>query len=159
MPKASYDTPRLTTDLFELQQLKTVKLLSKAFASLGLENVARPVPNNQQHTEKVVAKIFSELRQASQAKQRLAVLVYLPTLADYKETRTVRWRRYVQAEANRNDYFFVDIVEAMRTLPPHKGKELFRKGGHYTAKGNRYVAEFIYEKLSESRVLTDKFHQ
>jgi hypothetical protein len=157
VPRRSYDTSWLTTNLYKLRQLNSVNLLSKAFEKSGLTNDAPLVTTNHEQTENVVSTIFAELQQTSLAKQRLLVLVYLPTLADYREPRTSRWRQYVQAEAYKNDYFFVDVVEEMRALPPQKVKELFRNGGHYTDEGNRYVAEVLYKRLSEMSVLSDRY--
>jgi hypothetical protein len=155
VPRRSYDTTRLTRNLYELQQLNTVKLLSKALEGLLPDNDDPFIANPHEHTENVVSKIYTELQQTSRANQRFLVLVYLPMIADYKEIRTSRWRQYVQAEAEKNDYFFIDVVEEMRTLPPHRVKQLFRKGGHYSAEGNRYIAEVLNKKLSEIVMYSD----
>ena len=104
---------------------------------------------DHRQTESVAAKIYSDLQHASSAKQRLFVLVYLPTIEDYRDAGPNRWRRFVQEEAKKNGYLLVDVAEKMRALPPDKVKEFFRKGGHYSAEGNRYVAEVLHNSLSE----------
>ena len=142
-----------------LQQLNTVKFMNKVFGSVRSQGDASPVVKDHRHTEGVVAKIYSELQQISLANQRQAVLVYLPTLADYEGTGTGRWREFVRAEAGKNDYFFVDLVEEMRTLPGHTVKKMFRKGGHYSDEGNRYVAEALYKKLMEIPEIESKLQR
>ena len=129
-----------------------------AVADAGADD-ASVVTKNHGHTDKVVAKIFAELQQISQENQRLAVLVYLPTLGDYDGTVPDRWRQLVQAEASKHDYLFVDVVEEMRALPRHAVEKMFRKGGHYRDEGNRYVAEVLYKKLGEIPVLSEKLQR
>ena len=70
-----------------------------------------------------------------------------------------RWRQFAQAQASAHDYHFIDVAEDMRKLPRHEFEKLFRKGGHYTDEGNRYVAELIYSRLSELPELADRFQQ
>jgi hypothetical protein len=70
-----------------------------------------------------------------------------------------RWREFVRAEASKNDYFFVDLVEEMRTFPGHTVKKMFRKGGHYSDEGNRYVAEVLYKKLMEIPEISGKLQR
>ena len=159
VPSRSYNVSWLTVNLYMLQQLNTVKFMNKVFGSVRSQGDASPVVKDHRHTEEVVAKIYSELQQISLANQRQAVLVYLPTLADYEGTGTGRWREFVRAEAGKNDYFFVDLVEEMRTLPGHTVKKMFRKGGHYSDEGNRYVAEALYKKLMEIPEIESKLQR
>ena len=155
--RESYERPWLTNDLYALRQLHSVKLLSGAFERISPKEEVSIVKKSNEHTEKVVSLIFADLQQTSRSKQRFAVFVYLPTRQDYTGSGEGPWRRYVQEEVDRNGYIFVDLVEEIRTLPPHRIDALFRKGGHYTAEGNRYVAEVIHDKLTEKSVLPDKF--
>jgi hypothetical protein len=159
VPRRSYDASWLTANLHMLQQLRTVSLLTQAVATFLPGDDRSFVTKNHRHTDDVVAKIFSELQQISLDNQRLAILVYLPTLGDYKGTTPLKWRRLVLAESRKHGYLFVDVFEEMRTLPPHVVKKMFRGGGHYSDDGNRYVAKVLYKKLREITVLSDKLQQ
>jgi hypothetical protein len=61
---------------------------------------------------------------------------------------TAHWREFVRAEARRNGYLFVDIVDELRSYPPQGVKDLFY--GHFSVEGNRYVADLLYRKLKRS---------
>ncbi len=157
VPKKSYLRPWLTTDLHELEQLHSVRYFLKPFQKTR----RRPelsLKADQQHTEDVAARIFADLHDMSRSKGRFAVLVHLPTRDDYFRSEVDTWGRFVRSEVGENEYLFVDVVEEMRTLPPDRVETLFRQGGHYTAEGNRYVAEVIHRKLSDYSVLSDHLH-
>lgn len=159
VPRVSYDRPWLTNARYALQRLQSAKLLSEAFEKDSRREDASIVKRNHEHTEKVVSLIFADLQKAARSRQRFVVFVHLPTRQDYTEAGTSPWRRYVRREVDQNDYLFVDVVEEMRTLSPQRVDALFRKGGHYTAEGNRYVAEVIHNKLTERSVLRDRFQR
>jgi hypothetical protein len=157
VPRRSYDTSWLTTNLYMLRELNTVKLLSKVLGIAEAKTGADAITVDHEQTETVASRIFVELQETSMANQRIVILVYLPTFADYEESRSNRWRQYVQAEANKNNYLLIDIAEEMRALPPEKVQALFRKGGHYSEEGNRYVAQHIYTKIKEFSLLKDRW--
>lgn len=159
VPRRSYDKSWLTVNLHMLLELNTVKLLSQAIGRFVPADDASFVSKDRGHTDKVVAKIFAELHQISLANQRLAILIYLPTIEDYEEDTTCRWRQLVQAEAAKHGYFFIDIIEEMLKLPRQAAEKMFKRGGHYSDEGNKYIAEVIYSKLRDIPVLDDKLQR
>ncbi len=108
-------------------------------------------------TEIVVSKVFEDLRNINESKNSTLVLVYLPTLKDYDEIPEVteRWRRYVRFGSEELGIISIDLVDEFRKLPRYEVKEMFfpndadypGAAGHYTEKGNEYVAKLLYEKL------------
>jgi hypothetical protein len=148
--KFSYYAPWLTTDLRVLNRLKSAILVSRIYQNL-VRNADTSNTGNNKRTEEVVSGIFADLQITNREKGSVFVLVYLPIRKDYMgQTVTENWRRYVQAEAVKNNYFFVDIVEELRSLPPRAIEGLFsRSHGHYTDEGNKYVSDVLYRRLSE----------
>jgi len=156
VPRRSYDASWLTANLHMLQELRTVSLLNEALGNIMPGDHESYVTTNNGHTEQVAAKIFADLQQTSAENNRPVILVHLPTLGDYVGNAPVRWRQFVQAEVNKHDYLFIDVVEEMRKLPQEAVEKMFRGGGHYSDEGNRYVAEVIYQRLRELPRLANK---
>ena len=155
VPRQSYDASWLTVNLHMWQQLDTSRWLQKTFGEYLPSGNSGFVSRDHAHTDAVVEKIFAELQDVSQGNQRKFILVYLPTRGDIQDRRLSRWEQLVRSEADRSNYHFIDVADAMRTLPVHQINKMFRKGGHYTDEGNRYVAEVIYQRLRErSELLT-----
>jgi hypothetical protein len=149
VPRRAYDASWLTVNLPMWQELDTVKFLNEKLGKYLPQAETAFVARDHAHTDEVVAKIYASLQVLSVANDRLAVLVYLPTRGDYNEAHTNRWRRLVQDLASQHDYLFIDVAEEMLKLSPDEFETMFRKGGHYTDEGNRYVAEIILARLSE----------
>jgi len=147
--RRSYDASWLTVNLHMLQELRTISLLNETVGELLPSKDNGYVTKDHRHTDKVVAKIFESMQQIAKDNQRQLILVYLPTLGDYKGTVPLRWRQLVQAEADQHGYMFIDVAEDMQTLPLQTVEKMFRGGGHYSDEGNRYVAEVLYNKLLE----------
>ena len=149
VPRRSYDASWLTANLHMLQELKTISVLKDVVGDFLPASDPGFATKDHRHTDQVVAKIFESMQQISAENQRQLVLVYLPTLGDYKGTTPLHWRQLVQTEARQRGYLFIDVVEAMQELPLATVEKMFRGGGHYSDEGNRFVAEVLYKKLLE----------
>ncbi len=103
-------------------------------------------------TWKIAAAVFSALAEQNRAKGSTLVLLYLP-MEDEEETDAPDpWREHVRAEADRLGVAYVDLVAPYRTLSPRFVDSTIlgadRPGaGHYTAAGNRWVAEALIDRL------------
>jgi len=105
----------------------------------------------------VVAGVFESLRELHRRRGSTLVLVYLPMQADYAEVRdTDAWRTFIRDEAQRAEIAFVDLVDDLRTIPSHElgsyfikaGESTYGRGeGHYTVRGNDFIARALYRKL------------
>ena len=155
--RRAYYLPWLTSGLHVLKELNTVKLWNKLSSRFFASGTGASVTGDVSHTEEVASRIFSELNASSQKKQRKLVLVYLPMIEDYMGfDATRRWRKFVTEEAASNEYYMLDLVEELRTLPPQTAREMFDTGHrHYTVEGNRFVADTLYRKLNELALITD----
>jgi hypothetical protein len=159
VPRRAYDASWLTVNLHMWGELDTVKFLQSKLGKYLPRGEASLVATDDAQTEEVAAAIYASLQQISRDSERVAVLVYLPSRGDYEDPRTNRWRQFTREQASEHDYHFIDVAEEMRKLPRHEFEKLFRKGGHYTDEGNRYVAEILYSRLSELPALADRFQR
>ena len=147
VPRRSYDVAWWQVNLPMWQQLDTIKFLNKKFGQLLPQGSTALETKDHGKTDGVVAKIFASLHTISRDNQRLAVLVYLPTRNDIVEGSANRWRQMVQAQASEQGYHLIDVAQEMSKLPPADIDKMFRRGGHYTDEGNRFVAEVLYNHL------------
>jgi len=104
----------------------------------------------------VLAAIIEDLEQINQAKHSVLVLVLLPTRDDYTGSKADFWRDFLHTESARRHIAYIDVIAALRRLPPQEIEPLFiREGqvgyvaaaGHYSEKGNAYIATQLYESL------------
>ena len=162
VPVRAFYAPWLTQNSDALRQLKIVQLLTRFF-----ENTADASPASSPATadsQQVVTKIIEDLQRINRQKNSTLVLVYLPTLGDYDSARsgsTDAWRRHIAQVAATNDILYIDLVDAFRQLPAAIIYELFlhdnnvdfpAAAGHYSVRGNEFVAQTLYDRLQGSKV-------
>jgi hypothetical protein len=123
-----------------LGQLSVVKLRAELFPS------APETGEIRRDTREVAAVIFEDLARINREKESTLVLVFLPTLWDYRGSpASEKWREFVRAEATRRGWLFVDVTRDLRKVPRLEVDSLFR--GHYTDKGNAFVAGVLIREL------------
>jgi hypothetical protein len=123
-----------------LGQLSVVKLRAELFPS------APETGDIRRDTREVAAVIFEDLARINREKGSTLVLVFLPTLWDYRGSRASEgWREFVRAEATHRGWLFVDVTRDLRKVSRLELKSLFR--GHYTEKGNAFVAGVLSREL------------
>ena len=99
--------------------------------------------------DRVAAKVFEELKALSRERGIDLVLVHLPTRQDYmSKPAPSDWRVFAAKEAARLGLPFIDVTAAMRRLPRREVDTLFR--GHYSERGNAFVAATIADRIRES---------
>jgi len=148
VPRRSYDASWLAANLHMWRELDTSQWLAETFGGLLPGPEVHTDTDDHGRTDAVVEKIFSNLQETSVDNDRQVVFVYLPTRGDLKDRGYSRWEWLVGMEAEKHGYHYVNVADEMRTLPPGAVEKLFRKGGHYTDEGNRYVAEILLPKIA-----------
>jgi hypothetical protein len=109
-------------------------------------------------TQSVLLKLIEELQAINQLKKSLLAVVFLPTEADYNTDDSGELRRVLREELTNSGVVFIDLVPEIRTLPRRDIGSLFiprqsrsskyaYAGGHYSVKGNRYVAQRLHDAL------------
>ncbi len=157
VPKRSYRITRLPIILQSLRQLSSIRILKKILfqedPTLALEK--KNQKDNQ--TQEIVVKIFENLQKTNKAKNSSLVLVFLPTESDYMGNSSEGWRRFLHAEAVKHNFIFIDLIDEFRKYPPQEIETLF--DSHYSAKGNSYIANIMYEKLLSIPEIAYKFQK
>ena len=128
-----------------LMELNMVQLANRVFGDPPQDryNGAR-----NDSTRTVVARIFQDLARINAAKNSRLVLVYLPGESDYRRDEPPpSWRSFVTEEAARQRIQFIDLFEPLRRLPPTQIDSLFLPDGHYSVRGNEFVARAIHAAL------------
>jgi len=140
-----------------LQNLASVRLLSaiashlRASASAVDESTARSI----------ASAIFHELAELHRQRGSRLVLVYLPTREDYDGGASEAWRGFVASAAKSEDVTLIDLFDDFRHLDPKTAEDLFigpdqiryfAAAGHFSLRGNEWVAKEIARRLSDTDV-------
>lgn len=122
----------------------------------------------RQEEVKVVAyHLFEELAQMQAEDRRVGILVHLPVEKDADDADASAWRRWLAAEAQKNRWIFIDLVEEMRQLPREQVKALFIRDdvgrfrgskGHYNEAGNEFIARALLRKMREHPAIAERLH-
>jgi hypothetical protein len=103
-------------------------------------------------------RVVEELQKLNRDKQSVLVLVYLPIATDYFKADSNPWRKYFQSSALARGIPFVDVVKRFRSLPAEEVESFYVRpwDGHFSPKGNEYVAKVLYERLIAMPQITNK---
>ena len=129
--------------------LNVVRLYQRVFS----RNAAPPqsdatTPSRDRAPGRVAIGIFEHLTRVNREKKSQLVLVYLPGPGDYRSNdATTAWRAFVKGEASRLGITYIDVVEALRKVPPTEVNDLFAPNLHYSVRGNEFVATTLSKAL------------
>jgi len=151
---------RLSTWLSErVQSLQLVDRIarraSRTFASKPVTRSER-MELARQRIGPLARQVFRRVQRLNKEKNSVAVFVYLPTEMELDETlpwvssciSCETWRPWVAAAMDSLGYNFIDLTPALREVPLETAIRFFIPGdGHYTAAGNAWVAESLYDRL------------
>lgn len=149
--------PRLRAAAGTLKAGQLLRLLARETA--GDE---RPAEETREESaariQELTGAIFQSLHDRHREDERAVLFVYLPVLEDYRgAANTELMRKFLAAEGEANGWFFLDLVREFRDLKPGQVGELFigedipgytASAGHYSEKGNQYIAERIRRRIS-----------
>lgn len=125
----------------ERAELRLVRLGSGLRRRLANEPETNPV----EAVRPVAALLFERLRDVNEQRGIATVLVFLPTEVELREpSGMLEMVEPLAADLGLN---LIDLTPALRRLPAHEAANLFLKDGHYSAAGNRWVAEVLAERL------------
>ena len=152
VPRAAFYAPWLARNIQLVNRLRTIQLL-RSLLPAGADS---ELPSEAQ-TREVLAKVIEELDALNRSKNSLLVIVLLPTQADYASNESRSLRRFLAQELDRRQILFFDLVRDLRELPPRDLERLFIQegsgtheaaGGHYSVRGNEYIARVLHERLA-----------
>ncbi len=160
VPRRAFYIPWATQHQGSLNELRTVQVLNQIFFDPQAEAAPKPKPD-EEIIMRVSWQILQELANLNQERNSLPVLVYLPSQSAYKGGAVIKTdtrRRYVEQAAIETGLIYIDLIDEFRALSDQEMNDLFiphgaidfpGAAGHYTAKGNQYIAEQLYKKLLE----------
>jgi len=131
----------------EIETLNLVRIVRR-FSSRAYSQEAENETLRENRTREVVLKIFDEDNQINQAKRSVAVFLLLPDSRDYTGLPlSDRWRQFLNAQATKHKFLFVDLIDDLRMVAPDRVKAFFSENGHFSEEGNQFVASALYKKL------------
>lgn len=155
VPRTPYVVPWMTPAYQSaFNELRSVQLLGRLFF--------RPAPGeppiDEPQIQEVAYRVLEEMQRLSRERGSRLVLVYLPTYGSYTPTiKEDTRRRYVAQGAAEKKIIFIDLVEQFRQIPDEEEVRQFfippgeidfpGAAGHYSNKGNQYIAQRLYEEL------------
>lgn len=113
----------------------------------------------------VVEKVFESLRDLDAQRGTVLVLVYLPVEQDYG-TAPQPWRTFVHDVAARQGIALIDLVPELNDVSRQEAEKFFigareipyrSSKGHYTVRGNQFIARALYRRLSAIEAVAAKF--
>jgi hypothetical protein len=105
----------------------------------------------------VAEKVFESLRDFHAGRGSVLVLVYLPTEGADGAGRLSPWRSFARDAAARLGIPLIDLVPDLNSLSGREVETFFIKAGdlpyrgaegHYTVRGNQFIARALYRRLS-----------
>ncbi|NEQ75624.1 MAG: hypothetical protein F6K23_22785 [Okeania sp. SIO2C9] len=144
VPRGSFLVPKITEGSRYLQELRFLNLWQTLFPR-KLETDNKYVVQ----TPAIAIKIFEYLAKINQEKNSKLVVVYLPIRSDYDRNESDFWRQYLQAELEKRNIIYIDLIAEFRNRMPNEQVETAFLGGngHYSVSGNEFFANLLYEKL------------
>ena len=144
VPKRAFYVPWFATYMQGVNDLRSVKMLSSVYAQWRHKSKKDPKIN---YDKRIVLKILDELDKSNKSRNSVLVAVYLPTKRDFDEdlVRSGQLRSFLKTELKKRGIVFIDLFDDFQKLPIEQFTQMFT--GHYSVKGNQYVAGLIYEKL------------
>jgi len=149
--------PRFET---AINSLRVVKLTHALLNTLNPPDRASKVKIEEQvkRIKKLTSAIFRSLHDYNEQNNRPVLFVYLPTQMDYRnKMKTMIMRDFLRSQAEKNGWILFDLIDDFRGLEAADVPELFLQRdlpgykaskGHYTEKGNRYIAELLLNKIA-----------
>lgn len=103
-------------------------------------------PNAVEAVRPVASLMLERLRDVNERRGIATILVFLPTEVELRKSSDML--EMVESVATDLRLNLVDLTPALRRLPAHEAAGMFLEDdGHYSVKGNRWVAEVLSERL------------
>jgi hypothetical protein len=148
VPKTPWITRFLAVKGHAIGNLNVVRLFYRVFRRDAGTEPGATTPSRNEGPGRIAVRIFEDLARVNREKKSQLVLVFLPGPGDYRSNdATTAWRGFVKAEAERLGVPYVDVVEAIRKVPPTEVNDLFAPNLHYSVKGNEFVATTLRRAL------------
>ena len=168
VPRRAFYMPWIMQNRKAIDGLKSIQLLRNLFfqGDVKTEAEAGDLPTyDPASSEEIAFKILEDLVRLNKAKNSTLVLVYLPG-QNFTDRDLKHWRQQVHTASERLGIIFIDLIDEFKDLPPDELAKMFIQegqvtdyslaAGHYTVKGNQYVADALYKRLLASPEILNK---
>lgn len=155
VPKRSFYVPWLTENIEYLSKLKSFRALRKIYNTLVFNKSTLFAPNRGGSDESIALRVFEDLSRINKLKHSKLVIVYLPHMLDLQSNDSLELRISLRLELAKRGIPFIDLFYDFKKLPVAEARAMFigqckypYSAGHYSEKGNAYVANLLYKELS-----------
>ncbi len=154
VPRRSFDHSWITAQTANLYTWRTFQFIDRALKKLGLiraesRSTKLTAREASEQTRNVLRKIFADLKQVNDKQSSHLVLVYFPVERELTTEVPREWINFLEAEAAAQNILLVNFFDDFQSLPHKDIVAMYRnKDGHFTERGNAFVAKIMYEKLS-----------
>jgi hypothetical protein len=159
VPRRSYYLTWLSRQLKNLDHLRTTEFLKRTVQKVRRDAAGDAGPGQEaenRRTREVLRKIFEDFKRLHGDRSIQPVLVYLPTLQELtgKHNKSVEWLEFLTHESKALGIPLFDVFSDCRQLPVHELVSMYVLEGqpgpnHFNDRGNAFVAQAIYNRLSE----------
>lgn len=160
VPRRTYDLSWLTTQVGNVNQLRTVQFVTKALRKVGLtsRNAPRTTESDaREETKRVLRKIFEDLKRSNEMKGSRLVLVLFPVEDELLKETPQDWIEFIETESNAQGIMLINLFDDFHSLPRKDILDMFGTDWHFTERGNEFVARVIYERLRNEPSLAGLF--
>ncbi len=169
VPRRSYDHSWLTAQAGNLGTWRTFQFINRVLNKAGIiragSRSTEPVTGyTVEQTRRVLRKIFADLNQMNDTQASHLVLVYFPVEHELTTEVPREWIDFIETEAAAQNIILINFFDDFQSLPHKDLVAMYRKrDGHFTERGNEFVTQILYEKLSRhprlSRLFSPDGHQ
>jgi len=152
VPRPGFRFRWLDRRRYMLDRFRIVELTQAVLGRLtgGGQAPRRGPTLTNEEVRAVLSLMLAELKRTNDEKGSLLAVVHLPRSGDQESRESDPWRAFLQEEAERTGFVFVDLVSEFRELPLSIEERYFQIPyfpSHYTVEGNEWVAQQLHEKL------------
>jgi hypothetical protein len=163
VPRRAYDHSWLTDNaLPNLRRLHTVELLKEVGRRLRFApDTTATDKQSTERTQKVLVKIFEDLKRLNAERSSKLVLVYLPT--GYEHQGSGEWIKFIEKESEDLGIPLINVFSTFLSLPQSQTVSMFipegqlkypHAAGHLNDQGNKFVADVIYQELKNDPAIS-----
>ncbi|WHZ24065.1 MAG: hypothetical protein OJF47_003177 [Nitrospira sp.] len=154
VPRRSYDRSWFTAQAGNLEAWRTLQFINRALKKSGMiraeaRSTESMTGDTLEQTRRVLRKIFADLKHMNETRSSHLVLVYFPVESELTTNVPQEWIDFIQSEAAAQNIILINFFDDFQSLPHKEIAAMYRKkDGHFTERGNEFVAKILYEKLS-----------
>jgi len=155
VPKRVYYLPWLVRNGPMIKKLKSVELVGQIREGIAPNRGPKEVLSAKRVCD-ITSKIFESLRELNLTQNSILILVFLPWRESYNVKTSEPFIKFVRREAKKQGFLLIDLVEEFKQLPPDEVAKIFLPegdysyryaAGHYSVKGNKFIANKLYAHL------------